>query len=149
MRQELQAFVPYAAQDVFDLVADVGSYAEFVPWCARSRVYDRYARGFTAQLWGPMGKSFVSQVHLDYPCIRIDYIEGVFQSLQHHWRFASETDGTRLEFFIDFQLKNSYIHRLMRFHMTMIVRRMMQAFMCRFQEKLPPISQETSRLLDS
>jgi coenzyme Q-binding protein COQ10 len=88
--------VAHAAEQMFDLVADVESYPEFVPFCERLHVRGRKAEGEREVLVVDMAvgyklvrESFTSKVTLDRPAleIRADYLDGPFRSMENDWTF--------------------------------------------------------------
>lgn len=106
-------FLPYTPEQLFDLVADIEKYPEFLPWCVAARVLSRSETEIVADLsvgYKIFRETFRSRVHLT-PKTRIDveYINGPFRSLNNHWTFLRGSDfGTNIEFFIDFQFQNSF-----------------------------------------
>ena len=115
MRHRLVRWAPYPPQALFDLVADVGRYPEFVPWLERVRVWNRVPRGegvdsldAEAEVrFGLVRERFATRVRLDRPGMRIevDLISGPFRRLRNLWTFeAAEVGGDagcRLGFEID------------------------------------------------
>ena len=94
---ERSALVPYSAADMFALVADVDSYALFLPWCRRSTVHSQDAAKMQASLEvskGPMRKSFTTLTHLTpHESIRMELVEGPFRRLNGEWRFDQLGEG--------------------------------------------------------
>jgi coenzyme Q-binding protein COQ10 len=105
-------YLPYAPEQLFDLVADIEKYPEFLPWCLAARVLSKSEREVVADLsvgYKFLRETFRSRVHLT-PKVRIDveYINGPFHSLSNHWSFKEASDfGTNIDFFIDFQFRNT------------------------------------------
>ncbi|MEA1937918.1 MAG: SRPBCC family protein, partial [Pseudomonadota bacterium] len=59
--------LPYSCKQIFDLVADIERYPEFLPWCLDARVFERKKTNFLAELHvgrGPIRERFTSRVHL-------------------------------------------------------------------------------------
>jgi len=93
------------------LVADVEKYPEFLPWCVASRILSKSETEIVADLsvgYKLFRETFRSRVHLT-PKSRIDveYITGPFNSLNNHWTFRPAPGGTHVDFFIDFEFRNS------------------------------------------
>ncbi len=89
--------VPYTTEQMFDLVADVGRYSEFLPWCAASRVRSHSTTEMVADLtigFGPFRESFTSRVALERPerC-RVKYENGPFRYLNNQWTFTPRPAG--------------------------------------------------------
>lgn len=105
-------FLPYTPEQLFDLVADIEKYPEFLPWCLATRILSKSETEVVADLsvgYKFFRETFRSRVHLT-PKTRIDveYITGPFHSLSNHWSFQKAPEhGTNVDFFIDFQFRNS------------------------------------------
>lgn len=105
-------FLPYTPEQLFDLVADVEKYPEFLPWCVAARIHSKSVTEIVADLsvgYKFFRETFRSRVHLT-PQTRIDveYISGPFHSLNNHWVFKKAPEfGTNIDFFIDFHFRNS------------------------------------------
>lgn len=131
--------VPYRPEQIFDLVADVGRYPDFLPWCVGARVRSRTETEMVAEMsigFGPFRESFTSRVLLDRPGrIDVRYENGPFRYLTNQWRF--EADGTgggagcRVHFHVDFEFRSKLLQMAIGavFHET--VRRMVTAFLTR------------------
>jgi ribosome-associated toxin RatA of RatAB toxin-antitoxin module len=84
--------LPYRPEQLFDLVADIERYPEFLPWCVGARVRSREGDLVVADLvigFKVVRERFTSRVKLDRPNLRIDvaYTEGPFRYLNNHWIF--------------------------------------------------------------
>lgn len=87
------ALLPFSAQVLYDLVNDVASYPQFLPWCASSEVLEVSAEQMTARLTiakGGVNQSFVTRNTL-VPGERIEMnlVEGPFSRLNGVWHFKS------------------------------------------------------------
>lgn len=94
MRQvQRSAIVPYSPAQMFDLVADVERYPEFLPWCAAARLIERDAqqlRGSLTMAQGPLQGSFTTRNQLDYPRrMSLELEDGPFSDLQGEWQFEA------------------------------------------------------------
>jgi coenzyme Q-binding protein COQ10 len=115
--------VPYNADDMFLLVADVGRYSSFLPWCIGSRIRRREIEGENAVLTADMiiaykifREQFTSRVILDNVAliINVHYTQGPLKYLTNKWRFEQLSEGgSRIHFFIDFEFKNQVLQKLM------------------------------------
>lgn len=125
--------VPYAADDMFGLVADVGAYSEFLPWCAASRVIRRTPRAEGGELieaelviaFRVFRESFLSRVTLNPRARRIDveYLDGPFRWLENHWHFRPlDSGGCEVDFRVDFEFRSALLERLVGavFHRAMV-----------------------------
>src|ERR1700739_506436 len=102
--------VPYRPEQLFDLVADVGKYPEFLPWCIGAQVRSRTEEEQVADLtigFGPFREGFTSRVSLTRPpLIRVRYENGPFRYLTNQWRFNPDARGCRVDFFVDFEIRS-------------------------------------------
>ncbi len=105
-------FLPYRPEQLYDLVADIEKYPEFLPWCVAVRILSKSETEIMADLsvgYKFFRETFRSRVHLT-PKSRIDveYISGPFHYLNNHWIFnAGQNNGTNVDFFIDFEFRNT------------------------------------------
>lgn len=135
--------LPYAPEQVFDLVADVGRYPEFLPWLISARVFARRADGFDADLvvgFRMFRERFTSRVHLDRPRrIFVEYVRGPLSHLHNEWRFEpAEDGGTIVDFTVDFAFRSTLFERLVGALFTEAVHRMVAAFEKRAREIYAP-----------
>lgn len=138
--------LPYSPEQLFDLVADVESYPEFLPWCVGCRVTDRVAPEDTenqkdhdqkgivyADLiigYKMVREKFGSKVTLDRPGhIHVEYLKGPMKHLSNHWRFIPTDDGgCIIDFYVDFEFKNPVFQGLIGVFFNEAVKRMVAAF---------------------
>jgi coenzyme Q-binding protein COQ10 len=110
--------VPYSCAQMYDLVADVERYPEFLPWCRDAIVFDRTEIGFQADLIVGsrlFSEHFRSRVSLRRPYeIKVEYGGGALRSLNNQWRFRDiEKNGCEIHFEVDFQLRSVVLGTLM------------------------------------
>ena len=129
-----QRILPYRPDQLFDLVADIQRYPEFLPWCVAARIRSRTEEEVVADLvigFKMIRERFTSRVKLDRPNLRIDvaYTEGPFRYLNNHWVFEALPDGTtRLDFFVDFEFRSVMLQKIIGVLFNEAVRRMVGAF---------------------
>lgn len=89
----------YSPQEMFNLVADVPQYPEFLPWCDFARVLERHPDGVTAEVGMSLGglkKSFVTRnTHVPGEQLRMQLVKGPFSQLEGLWRFVPVGDGSQ------------------------------------------------------
>jgi coenzyme Q-binding protein COQ10 len=126
--------VPYTREQMFDLVADVERYPQFLPWCLACRVRRRPAPNMlVADLmigFKVFREQFTSEVTLHRPD-RIDvvYHEGPFRYLTNHWRFEADSRGfCVIDFYIDFEFRSRTLQALIGRLFNEAVQRMVNAF---------------------
>lgn len=128
-----QRTLPYTPEQLFDLVAAVDRYPEFLPWCLASRITKREGDVFYADLvigYKMARERFSSRVTALRPDhIHVEYLSGPMKYLSNHWRFLPNEDGTcMIDFYVDFEFKNKFFQNLMDFFFEKAVKKMVQAF---------------------
>ncbi len=106
-------WVPYAREDVYALIADIESYATFLPWCAASKVLRRWEGGVEASLTlkkGGLSKSFVTR-NLETPSERIEMhlVSGPFKHLYGVWVFEDKNNGVEVSLDLEFSFDNKLV----------------------------------------
>ncbi len=134
--------VPYPPGQLFDLVADVGRYPEFLPWCVGARVRSRTETDEVADLtigFGPFRETFTSRVTLDRPHrVRVRYEKGPFRYLNNQWDFLAHPQGTEVAFFVDFEFRSRILQAAIGVVFNEAVRRMVNAFHRRARQVYGP-----------
>ena len=125
--------LPYTPQQLFELVADVARYPEFLPWCVAARIRERSEDTVVADLvigFKMFRERFTSRVHLSRPRrIDVTYEEGPFKYLTNHWIFdAAEDGGTVIDFFVDFEFRSRMFQAVVGALFNEAVRLMVAAF---------------------
>jgi len=127
--------VAYRPDQLFDLVADVGRYPQFLPWCVGARVRSKTPTELVADLtigFGPFRESFTSRVALDRPRqIKVRYENGPFRYLNNQWTFTANATGCRVDFFVDFEFRSRLLQTAIGVVFNEAVRRMVNAFIKR------------------
>jgi coenzyme Q-binding protein COQ10 len=131
--------VGHGAANMFDLVADVEKYPEFVPLCQSLRVRRRTEGGEGTEsivadmtvAYKVMRETFTSRVTLDRPNLQIlvEYLDGPFSRMENRWKFdpLSET-ACEVEFFIAYEFKSRVLGMLMGAMFEAAFRRFADAF---------------------
>ena len=125
--------LPYPPEQLFDLVADVRRYPEFLPWVAAVRVRSDSESEMIADLvvgFRALKETFTSRVHKKRPSeIAIDYIEGPLKYLHNSWTFEPDgKGGTDIDFCVDFAFKSRIFETLAGQMFDRALRRMFGAF---------------------
>jgi len=133
--------MPYSADQMYALIADVGSYPQFLPWCAAARVRDRKMVGDTEIIEADLVISFKvfrerfgSRVTLRPKENQIDvaYLEGPFRYLNNHWGFRDTGDGScEVEFFVDFEFRSAILQSIIGVVFNEAMQRIVRAFEAR------------------
>lgn len=132
--------LPYSARQMYDLVADIESYPQFLPWNSAARIRTRTTRPDGAEeiaadlviSFKVFRERFGSRVvlwpeHDGVWKIDTEYLDGPFKYMRSGWSFKDHPEGgCHVEFFVDFEFKNAILQRLIGvvFHeaMSRIVR---------------------------
>ena len=128
----------YTPAQVFDIVADVQRYPEFLPWCVGARVVARDRDTFDAEVL--VGFRFIrerysSRVKLSRPdTIDVTYTSGPFRHLVNTWNFKAAPDGCQVDFFIEFEFRSPMLQRLIGALFHEAVRKMVAAFETRARQ---------------
>lgn len=125
--------LPYTPEQMFDLVADVGRYAEFLPWVVAVRVRSDDEEEMTADLvvgFKALREKFTSRVHKRRPDrIHVDYIEGPLRHLHNEWAFRPDgRGGVHVDFSVDFAFKSRLFEALAGQYFDKALRKMTGAF---------------------
>ncbi|TGX56038.1 type II toxin-antitoxin system RatA family toxin [Sphingomonas gei] len=125
--------LPYSPEQMFDLVADVGRYGEFLPWVSAVRVRTNSDTQMVADLivgFKGLRESFTSRVEKQRPGhLRVDYLEGPLKHLNNDWTFRSDGKGGCLvDFCVDFAFKNRVFEMLAGQVFDRALRKMINAF---------------------
>lgn len=136
-------FMPFRPEQLFELVADVERYPEFLPWCVASRIRERQDNVLTADLvigFKMVRERFTSRVTLNHPDrIDVEYTHGPLRHLNNHWVFEPAPGGCVIDFYIDFEFKSRTLQRLMTPLFSEAVRRMVGAFEHRAKKLYEPV----------
>ncbi|MEM7226634.1 MAG: type II toxin-antitoxin system RatA family toxin [Pseudomonadota bacterium] len=133
----------YSPAQLYDLVADVEHYPDFLPWCIAARIRKREPNLLVADLiigFRMIRERFTSRVELD-PAgkeIHVTYAEGPFKYLNNHWRFLPHPEGCEIEFYVDFEFRSRMLQKMMQALFHEAVRRMVGAFETRANELYGP-----------
>ena len=125
--------LPYMPEQLFDLVADVKSYQDFLPWVAAVRVRSDSETEMVADLvvgFRALKETFTSRVHKSRPReIKIDYVEGPLKYLHNSWKFAPDgSGGTNVDFCVDFAFRSRIFETIAGQMFDRALRRMIGAF---------------------
>jgi coenzyme Q-binding protein COQ10 len=133
--------MPYTAQQIYDLVADVARYPEFLPWTAAARIRSRKPIDGGEELDADLVISFKvfrerfgSRVQLYPDAGRIDtaYIDGPFKHMRSYWQMQDNPEGgCVVDFAVDFEFRNPVLQKLIGVVFDQAMRRVVAAFEAR------------------
>ena len=128
--------LPYTPEQMFDLVADMERYPEFLPWCRAARIVKREGDVVYTDLvigFKIFRERYTSKVTLERP-VRIDsvLVKGPMRHLDNRWRFTRRDDGgTTIDFYVDFEFRSLILQKAIGALFNEAVRRMVAAFEAR------------------
>jgi coenzyme Q-binding protein COQ10 len=137
--------VKHSAAEMFDLVADVDRYPEFVPLCQRLSVQRRTDGGEGTKIleasmtvaYGPLHETFSTKVTLDQPrlAILVEYLDGPFEYLENRWRFRPTGEhASEVDFYIAYEFRSRVLGLVMGSVFDAAFRRFAEAFERRADE---------------
>ncbi len=125
--------LPYTAEQMFDLVADVGRYQEFLPWVIATRVRSDSGTEMVADMlvgFKALKEKFTSRVEKLRPSeLRVHYVDGPLRDLDNLWLFRPDGEGRcEIEFNVDFAFRNPLFEKLAGQYFDRAFRKMVNAF---------------------
>ncbi len=128
--------LPYSAQQMFDLVADVGRYSEFLPWVIATRVRSNTETELVADMvvgFKSLRETFTSRVTKDRARqIAVHYVDGPLSDLDNVWTFRAVDDHTcEIDFLVEFTFKNRLFEKIAGQYFDRAFRKMVEAFEAR------------------
>ena len=125
--------LPYSCERMFDLVADVGRYGEFLPWVVATRVRSDSETEMTADMlvgFKAIREKFTSRVTKDRPNrIDVHYLDGPLRDLDNSWVFRpTEDGGCEIDFCVQFTFRNAVFEALAGQYFDRAFRKMVEAF---------------------
>ena len=130
--------MPYSAEQMYALIADVPAYPEFLPWCAAARIRGRKPSEAGEVVDADLVISFKlfrerfgSRVTLRPDAREIDvaYLDGPFRYLNNHWKFAPIDDAScEVDFFVDFEFKSRTLQAIIGVVFEQAMQRIVRAF---------------------
>lgn len=130
--------LPYSAAQMFALVADVGSYPAFLPWCSAARIRKRIS--------SPSGEIIEADLVISFKLFRekfasrvtltpannhidVEYMNGPFRYLNNHWQFTPLADGgCEADFFVDFEFRSAILQAVIGVVFNEAMQRIVRAF---------------------
>ena len=139
--------LPYSAGRMFELVADIERYPEFIPWCRAARIRSRNPAGSGEVLIADLlvaisgfRETLVSKVNLEREegRILVRYIDGPLKRLQSEWRFLDLGNGrSRVEYVSEFEFRSRFLTAFAGLFIDHAVSEVIAAFEARARTKFP------------
>ena len=131
--------LPYSAGQMFDLVADVGRYGEFLPWVVATRVRSDSDTEMVADMlvgFKALREKFTSRVTKNRPReILVHYVDGPLKDLHNRWLFTALSDmECEIDFHVEFSFKSKMFEKLAGQYFEKAFHKMVAAFETRAQD---------------
>lgn len=125
--------LPYSAAQMYDLVADVARYPEFLPWIIATRVRSDSETEMIADMlvgFSAIREKFTSRVEKQRPeMIRVHYVDGPLRDLDNTWHFrAIDADSCEVDFRVEFSFRSAVFEKLAGQYFDKAFRKMVAAF---------------------
>lgn len=136
-------FSNHSAKELFDIVADVEAYPQFLPWVSATKITERYNDFFLADMvvgFKGITQKYTSKVELitNKPNLEIDVslVKGPFKHLKNNWVFEQTNTGTNIHFALDFKFQSAIFEKMMGYLFEKAVMKMTDSFIKRADEIL-------------
>ncbi|GEN98414.1 ubiquinone-binding protein [Novosphingobium sediminis] len=134
-----QRHLQWSAEEMYDLVADVKRYPEFLPWVVATRIKSDSETEMVADMmvgFSALREKFTSRVHKDRPRrIAVEYLDGPLKRLSNTWEFkAHEDGGCVIDFNVDFTFRSAIFEKLAGQYLDRAFRKMVAAFETRAEK---------------
>ena len=119
----IKKIIPCKKEQLIEMVLDIEKYPEFVPWCIEGKIYEKNESDDLVTFNGDLkvGKSFLNETFSSHVTfykekdkIIVTNLDGPLKHLKNEWTFKEINNGTQLEFFIDFELKNPVLNSIIK-----------------------------------
>ncbi len=135
--------VPFTPRQMYDLVADVEKYPQFLPLTESLRIRKRETKDGHEVLVADMTagykairETFVTEVALfpEVPKVDVRYIDGPFSHLRNRWQFIPTANGCEIDFFIDYEFKSRLLGMVVGAVFDQAFRKFAEAFEARARQ---------------
>ena len=129
--------IPCSKKNLIEMVLDIEKYPEFVPWCLDGKIHNKIDKGDVIEIKADLtiGKSFFRDTYKSFvvynkseDTIRATNIDGPLKHLENNWFFSQDGDTSKIEFHVDFELKNKILNILMIKYFDLGLKRIGDAF---------------------
>ena len=114
--------IPCSKKNLIEMVLDIERYPEFVPWCLEGKIHEKKDKGDVIEIKADLtiGKSFFRDTYKSFviyskseDSIHVTNINGPLKHLENNWFFSQDGASSKVEFHVDFELKNKILNILM------------------------------------
>ena len=133
----IKKIIPCKKKQLIEMVLDIQKYPEFVPWCIEGQVHNKNESSDLITFKGDLkvGKSILNETfssHVSYykekDKIIVTNLDGPLKHLKNEWTFREINQGTQLDFFVDFELKNPFLNSIMKKSFQLGLNKIAKAF---------------------
>tara|TARA_Y200000002_G_scaffold206866_1_gene170669 strand:- start:531 stop:974 length:444 start_codon:yes stop_codon:yes gene_type:complete len=133
----IKKIIPCKKKQLIEMVLDIQKYPEFVPWCIEGQVHNKNESSDLITFKGDLkvGKSVLNETfssHVSYykekDKIIVTNLDGPLKHLKNEWTFREINQGTQLDFFVDFELKNPFLNSIMQKSFKLGLNKIAKAF---------------------
>tara|TARA_B100000965_G_scaffold165014_1_gene137320 strand:- start:203 stop:646 length:444 start_codon:yes stop_codon:yes gene_type:complete len=119
----IKKIIPCKKNQLIEMVLDIEKYPEFVPWCLSGKIHEKKESKDLIEIKGDLkvGKKFLNETYSSLVLyykekdkILVTNIDGPLKHLNNEWKFKEINNNTQLEFNIDFELKNTFLNKIMK-----------------------------------
>ena len=119
----IKKIIPCKKNQLIEMVLDIEKYPEFVPWCLSGKIHEKKESKDLIEIKGDLkvGKKFLNETYSSLVLyykekdkILVTNIDGPLKHLNNELKFKEINNNTQLEFNIDFELKNTFLNRIMK-----------------------------------
>jgi len=133
----IKKIIPCKKKQIIEMILDIELYPEFVPWCLEGKIHERKNTEDFIEIKADLkvGKRFINETYSSLvlysrkkDLITVTNKDGPLKYLKNEWRFKEINNQTQLNFYIDFELKNSFFNILMKKSFNLGLNKITDAF---------------------
>lgn len=136
-----ERILPYRPQQLYDLVIDIESYPDFLPWCVDAKIVSRGHGHLIADVTAGhfiLRETFTSKVTFEKGHrIQAEYIKGPLKHLKNDWQFLPHHRGCNLKFYVNFEFSRGIMNMLANHLLIEVTERMVESFILQAQKIYP------------
>ncbi|MDA7704955.1 type II toxin-antitoxin system RatA family toxin [Rickettsiales bacterium] len=133
----IEKIVPFSAKEMFDLVMDVESYPQFLPWCDKGKIIENNDNKVIADLdisFKTIRKKYTSKITINHISkneyeVFVRAVEGPFKKLETYWHFKDVNHKeSKIYFDIDFEFNSKLLSSMLNFIFKKAKMKMIESF---------------------
>jgi len=129
--------IPCSKDNLIKMVLDIEKYPEFVPWCLKSKIYNKNDKGDTIEITADLtiGRNFFKETYKSFviyekfsDSIHVTNMDGPLKHLENKWFFKEKGENSEVVFHVDFELKNKILNMVMTKSFNIGLKKIADAF---------------------